>query len=86
MSMRAQRATLEICWRMGRDIGKKLSLGSHNGELNLSGDAIQFTVTDRERCPTRQPCGAEVWTASSRASSSPKNRKSIMRRDYQKVL
>ena len=61
-----------------RVFGENLALGSHHGELNLSGNANQFTTTDRDRCPTpsmREPMD----------SFTPRRlTEAVMRRYYQK--
>ena len=38
-----------------RVFGEGLTLGAHNGELNLSGNSEQFIITDREALPSFQP-------------------------------
>ena len=61
-----------------RVFGENLALGSHHGELNLSGNAYQFTTTDRDRCPT--PSAREQMD-----SFKPRRlTEAIMRRYYQK--
>lgn len=61
-----------------RVFGEGLTLGAHNGELNLSGNSEQFIITDRERCPT--PTVREALP-----SFQPRTlTEGIMRRYYQK--